>query len=63
MQGNNAWASSATIWLEHTDAAKARDEASKTLKDIVPADAKKCFGHGVIITRDRRGYLSLRAMK
>jgi hypothetical protein len=31
--------------------------AKKELKALVPADASKCFGHGIIIKRDKRGAL------
>jgi hypothetical protein len=33
------------------------------LKELVPADAKKCTGHGVFISRNRAGNLSLRELK
>jgi hypothetical protein len=42
------------------DAAVCAENASKALKAMVPADAKKCSGHGVRITRNRAGHLSLR---
>src|SRR5262245_8556504 len=60
MTGNNLWASSAAVWRTTRATALACDEAGKILKSIVPADALKCFGHGVRITRDRAGRLSLR---
>lgn len=61
MSRNNMWASQAAEWLGNKDAADAAKAAEKILKEIVPADAKKCTGHGVRITRDRAGRLSLRA--
>jgi predicted phage-related endonuclease len=57
---NNSWAFSATDWLLNKDAAVCAENASKALKAMVPADAKKCSGHGVRITRNRAGHLSLR---
>lgn len=63
MTGNNEWANHAGIWTELRDSAAAYDDAAKILKSLVPADAKKCFGHGVQITRSRAGTLSLRAAK
>jgi hypothetical protein len=60
MTGNNAWAAAATDWLENKNAADACKDAEKILKAAVPADAKKCHGHSVQITRDRAGRLSLR---
>ena len=60
MAGNNSWAASAADWIETRPAAERCRDAEKILKAIVPADAKKCHGHGVQITRDRAGRLSLR---
>jgi hypothetical protein len=60
MQGANEWAASAICWLETWQAAKDHDDAAAILKSLVPADAKKCHGYGVRVTRDRAGRLSLR---
>ena len=56
----NSWCSHAADWLDSKDAGKRADDASKILKGMTPADAKKVFGAGVRITRDRAGRLSLR---
>ena len=63
MQGNNEWGNYANIWRELRDSSAAYDEAAKILKSLVPLDAKKAHGHGVQITRNRAGTLSLREMK
>lgn len=60
MTGDNRWASYAVDWLGNKVAAEVCKEAEKLLKAIVPADAKKCHGHNIQITRDRAGRLSLR---
>lgn len=60
MNGNNEFAHHADIWLQLRDSASAYDDAAKILKSLVPADAKKCFGYGVQITRNRAGHLALR---
>lgn len=60
MTGNNHWAVNATLWLEHKGAHEIYTDCEKILKGIVPADAKRCAGHGIAITRDRAGRLSLR---
>lgn len=60
MTGNNTWASSALEWLSTRHAADLCKDAEKILKGSVPVDAKKALGHGVQITRDRAGRLSLR---
>jgi hypothetical protein len=59
--GNNSWAVAALDWMGTEKQAKTAADAEKRLKAMVPADAKKCTGHGVRITRDRAGRLSLRA--
>lgn len=63
MTGNNLWALHAGEWLETLGAATNNKTAEKLLKAAVPADAKKCHGHNVQITRDRAGRLSLRESK
>ena len=55
MAADNVWGDQAAIWLDTRSAA-----SEKVLKSRVPEDAKKCFGHGVRITRDRASRLSLR---
>jgi predicted phage-related endonuclease len=63
MHGNNEFAHQADIWLQLRDSAAAYDDAAKILKSMVPPDAKRCFGYGVQITRNRLGNLSLREAK
>ena len=60
MTGNNTWANEGDVWLNTKDAAFQNKNAEKILKAVVPEDAKKCHGHGIQITRDRAGRLSLR---
>lgn len=60
MTGNNSWAAHAATWRETKGAAEQCKDAEKSLKAIVPTDAKKCHGHDIQITRDRAGRLSLR---
>jgi YqaJ-like viral recombinase domain len=60
MTGNNQWASQATDWLTTKPAADINRDTSITLKSLVPADAKRCEGHGITISRNRVGHLSLR---
>lgn len=63
MTGNNAWTSSAVTWRDTWRAARDHEDSGKILKSLVPQDAKKAFGAGVAITRNRVGNLSLREMK
>lgn len=60
MSTNNEWVAYAGDWLANIEGADICKGAEKILKAAVPADAKKCFGGGVRITRDRAGRLSLR---
>ena len=57
---SNAWSAAAADWLGTREAKAKNTEAEKILKAMVPADAKKCHGHAIAITRDRAGRLSLR---
>jgi predicted phage-related endonuclease len=63
MDGDNAWANHADLWLNTRTAKEANLSAEKHLKALVPPDARKCFGYGVQITRNRAGYLSLRELR
>jgi predicted phage-related endonuclease len=60
MTGNNEWGHYASLWLENNDAAGKAKTSEINLKGIMPIDAQRAFGHGVDITRDRAGRLSLR---
>lgn len=60
MAGNNEWATYAVTWLETRAAAELNADVAKTIKTLVPADARKAHGHGVSITRSKAGTLSLR---
>lgn len=62
MTGNNKWSSEAYTWITTRQPAKDNDAAQKALKEMVPADAIVCTGHGVQIKRNRAGSLSLREL-
>lgn len=57
MAHSNAWAALAAEYLETRFPAERHEAAKKGLKEIVPADASKAFGHGITIARDKRGAL------
>jgi len=57
MEGHNEWASHCFDYIETELAADRHEIAKKALKALVPDDASKCFGHGIIISRDKRGAL------
>ena len=60
MAGNDTWRRYADQWIQTQGAVKSCEEAAKVLKSLVPSDARKCWGDGVRISRDRAGRLSLR---
>jgi predicted phage-related endonuclease len=60
MTGNNEWASNAVTWITTRQAYKDNEAATKALKSIIPADAIKCVGHGIAVSRSKSGALSIR---
>lgn len=60
MRESNAWAAHAGTWLEQRAAAKAFDAAVKEIRALVPADAAKAHGAGIIATRNRAGAISIK---
>jgi hypothetical protein len=60
LSSNEKWQKSAAQWLQVFGAAQSARDHEKILKSLVPDDAKKCTGAGIVITRDRAGRLSLR---
>lgn len=63
MTGNNTWASEAVTWVSTRQAAKDNTAADKAIKAIIPADAAKCFGHGITVSRSKAGSLSIKELK
>lgn len=57
LTGSNAWASLCADYLDTILPAQRHELAKKGLKELVPADASKCFGHGVIVNRTKAGAL------
>lgn len=60
MSTDNQWAFHAADWLTTREDYDLHQRSEKTLKSIMPQEAKKAFGAGIRITRDRAGRLSLR---
>jgi predicted phage-related endonuclease len=58
--GNNEWGANAATWITTRAAAKDFEAATKALKSIVPADAIKCAGHGITVSRSKIGSLTIR---
>lgn len=60
MTGNNEWASEAVTWVTTRKAAKDNAAADKAIKAMIPADAVKCTGHGISVSRAKSGALTIR---
>lgn len=60
MTGNNQWASYANDIVSNQDAAKKFDKAKSEIKGLVEFDVKKAHGHGVSISRNKKGSLVLK---
>lgn len=60
MAGSNEWAWAAVEWMTKRAPAKEFEAAAKAIKALVPADAKKAHGHSIIVTRDKKGALTIK---
>lgn len=60
MTSNNHWASAAADWIERRPYHIGFESAAKRIKETVPADAKECFGHGIRVTRNKAGALTIK---
>lgn len=63
MDGNNEWASNAVQWITTRQSAKDFAAAEKSIKALVAADAVKCIGHGIAVSRSKSGSLTIREQK
>jgi YqaJ-like viral recombinase domain len=63
MTGNNAWANYATVWLRSKSEAEQFNIAVKAIKELIPADAAKCSGYGIVASRNRAGSLTIKGEK
>ena len=63
MAGNNEWASEAVTWVTTRQSAKDFSASEKAIKAMVPADAIKCNGYGISVSRNKAGSLSIREIK
>ena len=60
MQGSNAWAEHAADWLENQKAAKKFETAAKEIKALVEADVGLASGHGIAVSRNKAGSLTIK---
>jgi len=61
MDGHNEFASHAGAWLETHKHARSFEIATKAIKKLVPADARRCFGYGISVERNKAGALTIRS--
>src|SRR5215469_15601718 len=54
------WKILADGWIQAYGAAEIAKKAEREIKSMVPADAKLAYGHGIMVTRNRAGSMSLR---
>lgn len=63
MKGNNVWGDAAVRWVANRPAHQDYEEAAKTIKRLVPDDAKEAYGAGIIVARSKAGSLTIRTEK
>lgn len=62
-KGNNTWADHAATWLGNVDAAKKFKGAEKAIKELIEDDVRKGSGHGIVVSRNKAGHLSIKPEK
>ena len=60
LEGNNAWATAAVDWTTNAQAAKRHAESVKALKELIPEDVSRAFGHGLEARRSKSGAISFK---
>jgi len=63
MDGNNEWGAYADLWKNNRPAYQLFQEAAKSLKALVPADAKEAAGYGIVVKRSKVGSLTINLEK
>jgi hypothetical protein len=63
MRPLNSWATLAGDWVANIAGKRIAEKAERELKALVPDDGARAHGHGVTITRDRAGRLTIRENK
>ena len=62
--GNRAadWEAASRLWIANKEAAKVFDGAAKSVKEMMPDDARRAYGAGIEAIRNRRGAVSIKEM-
>lgn len=58
---NNAWCHLAGVFMNTKSQAQEHERAKSELKDMVPADAQRITGGGIIVERDRASRIQIKA--
>lgn len=61
MEKNNEWAFAAVDFLVHANAAEKFEASKKTIKGIIPPNAKIAYGHGIEASVNKKGSVTIRA--
>jgi predicted phage-related endonuclease len=62
LEGSNAWSSAAADWIANAQAAKCHSNAVKALKELIPEDVSRAWGHGLEAKRSKSGAISFREL-
>ena len=63
MEGNNAWASAANVWISNAGYAKKFNQSVKDIKELIAPDVKEASGHGITASRSSTGAITIRETK
>jgi hypothetical protein len=63
MEGNEEWKAQAQRWVQAYGAAQIAKEADRAIKALVPPDAKTAAGHGIMVSRNRAGAMTVRELR
>lgn len=63
MSQSNRWCALADVWLTTGETAKRWLNTVKEIKELVPEDAVRAHGHGIIASRNRAGALTINVSK
>lgn len=63
MTGNNAWADAADEFLKTQPQAKKHEASKKSIKELIAADVKEAYGHGIVATKSSTGAVTIKGAK
>jgi hypothetical protein len=63
MGTSNSWAAHAGVWTETREAAKRFESSATELKALMPADARRAYGHGIAAERNRADSITIKEVR